>query len=90
MMCCTRLRRWKMPSINMKPNLLSPEEDVNADVEAVPADDEIPTALVVTFTIGAAEVSVAEEDADVIREFRDLVVQECDKAIRLIEESKSE
>lgn len=72
-----------MPSVNLRPNRVDSEDFVEVSVEFEPADDEQEEAglsLVVKHE-EEGEVNAWETDADAIREFRDLVVQECDKAL---------
>lgn len=74
-----------MPNINMKPNSTTSDEYVGVDIEANPKDEDGPAALYLSLTHDEDEVEILETEADAIRELRDAVVAECDKAIRFIE-----
>lgn len=75
-----------MPSASLKPNNTKDEEFFDFDLEAVPAEDDVAAGLALTVQHGDDDsVDVWETDAESIRAFRDLVVQECDKALSLIE-----
>lgn len=74
-----------MPSINMTNNRESVDY-VSVDIEASPAEDDEPAGLALTIDDNdGTEISIWETQADAIRELRDKVVAECDKALAELE-----
>jgi hypothetical protein len=68
-----------MPGINLTPNG-GDDDYIHFHIEAAPEDDEEEAGLIIT----VEGSDIFERDVDSIEEFRDMVVKECDDAIKQI------
>lgn len=71
-------------NVNLTNNVAS-DEYVSVDIEASPAEEDQPAGLSIDVDDNQGkEVSIWETDPSAIREFRDAVVAECDRALELL------
>lgn len=71
-------------NVNLTNNSTS-EEYVSVDIEASPAEDDQPAGLGIDVNDNQGKrVSIFETEASAIREFRDAVVAECDRALAML------